>query len=575
MAPEMMTTKNKFLKKQSILTIIFISLLTPVFASTDETKWTIAAQKFEYSRGQKKDSVSSSTAEMIPLGILEKIGKSLERNVLPDERFERQRYQLRTERQSLYLQLNSEYSKRDTLLLNDYSESKLKAEIQKQNKRIQEIKEKINQNLEKLKEAELETDEKMNLVSIGEYEKSKNDDEKPKLFSFFKQIFEKDDSIITLENISFYNDGENLYTPSEENIEAGYLSYKMEKALYSAGINTLITGKISNYDDYISVSVDVYLYPGAKLIGSVMEIGSVEDLDFITSSLANQIIPLLTNSMPVNIEYSIFPEVAADDCSIYVDDVLQKTESNKIIMESGVHTIQFVAKGYKTVDASYYFEGNKNYAVEVNFKEIKDGYIQIGIVKPVLGDIFVNGEQALKINDSKSQIKINGQKVLGEFLAEDGTSAYFYVPENLYKDGNYLTLKPKPFDREKYIDTRRKWMYGSYSAFIVSLIPYFYCYGNFVNKTKLYNQNQISFDEAKRWQTASNVTAGISIGLGVFWGVELVRYLLAANSVLPQKAKEGDIFEFEYVDPESLKLVEEEATDDIILKSEITEDVEK
>ena len=59
------------------------------------------------------------------------------------------------------------------------------------------------------------------------------------------------------------------------------------------------------------------------------------------------------------------------------------------------------------------------------------------------------------------------------------------------------------------------------------------------------------FETAKQWQNATNITRAITIGLGVFWGYELVRYLIAANSVLPQNARPGDLSQFElYVPPE-------------------------
>lgn len=580
MVLETMTTKKSrlFVKKSCLL--FLISLIFPLYAEDTASKWTIAAQKFSYARGQKSNSVTESTAEMIPSGILEKLSKSFERNVMPDERFERTRYSLRTERQSLYLQLNSEYQKRDSIVLNDYTESQIKSNIQKQNKKISEIKEKIDENLQKLKEAEAENEEKMKLYAEGKFESESQESESQnsemkKFSNFFKHIFVKDESIITRENIVFYNSDSNyLYKPTDEAIEAGYLSYLMEKNVYSAGINTLITGKITNYDDYISVSADVYLYPGARKIGTVVEIGSVDDMDFITSSIANQIIPLLTNSMPVNIEYKVEPAEALENCYIYIDDVLQQTESNKIVLESGVHTIQFVSKGFQTVEASYYFEGNKNFNIDVNFKSISEGYIQIGLVKPILGDIFVNGEKSFAVNEQKSQIKINGNKVFGEFRAEDGTSAYFYVPDNLYFDGSYVKIKPKPFDREKYIDTRRKWMYASYSLLMTSLIPYFYCYGNLTNKSKLYYNRMISYDEAMKWQNATNICSGICIGLGVFWGFELVRYFIAANSVLPQKAKAGDISEYEYVDVEEYLQAQKESAENAEENIENTEGVE-
>ena len=46
----------------------------------------------------------------------------------------------------------------------------------------------------------------------------------------------------------------------------------------------------------------------------------------------------------------------------------------------------------------------------------------------------------------------------------------------------------------------------------------------------------------------------------MLWGYELVRYLIAANSVLPQNARDGDDALFEFVDPQTLneKAAEEE-----------------
>ena len=55
--------------------------------------------------------------------------------------------------------------------------------------------------------------------------------------------------------------------------------------------------------------------------------------------------------------------------------------------------------------------------------------------------------------------------------------------------------------------------------------------------TKAYKlDKRVDYDEARRWEIASNVTAGISIACGVWFAYELVRYLIAANEVLPATA---------------------------------------
>ncbi len=545
MALGMMTTKYKVLRHISIISLIFLFCsIYPLFGETG--KWVIAAQKFQYTRGQSEGAVQSGVSEMLPSAILENLNRSLQRNVMPDEQLERNLYKLRTERQSLYLQLSSEYKKRDALVLEHYSDSKLKSAIKTEEKKIKEIQDKIDANLNELKEQTEEATLKMNLISN---QTVKNDDEElsefEKFRQLFKNIFVKDKSLYTPETIAFYrNDSASLFKPSENAVKAGITSGTFEKEVVSAGINSLIVGSITGYGDYISVSAELFLYPGAKSAGIVTEIGSTNDMELISSSIAMQLLPLITNAMPVELIIEIFPATAAANSEIYIDDVLQSNDTNNLILDSGVHNIQFISKNYRTAGTSYYFEGNKRYSIQVNFEELKIGNIQIGLKKNIPGEIYANGVKAIPVTDTKSQISIDGNAILGEFIAENGETSFYYIPKKNVLDGNFVKINPKPMDRMSYIDTRRKWMYGAYSVFMLSLIPAFYTDGQFKNKYQLYNKGQIDYSEAHAYQTAMNITRGIAIGCGVFWGYELVRYLIAANSVLPQKAKRGPATEF-------------------------------
>lgn len=552
MALGMMTKKYKVLRRISIISMIFLFYsIYPLFGETG--KWVIAAQKFQYTRGQSEGAVQSGVSEMLPSAILENLNRSLQRNVMPDEQLERNLYKLRTERQSLYLQLSSEYKKRDALVLEHYSDSKLKSAIKTEEKKIQEIQDKIDANLKDLKEQTEEATLKMNLISN---QTVKNDDEElsefEKFRQLFKNIFVKDKSLYTPETIAFYrNDSASLFKPSENAVKAGITSGTFEKEVVSAGINSLIVGSITGYGDYISVSAELFLYPGAKSAGIVTEIGSTNDMELISSSIAMQLLPLITNAMPVELIIEIFPATAAANSEIYIDDVLQSNDTNNLILDSGVHNIQFISKNYRTAGTSYYFEGNKRYSIQVNFEELKIGNIQIGLKKNIPGEIYANGVKAIPVTDTKSQISIDGNAILGEFIAENGETSFYYIPKKNVLDGNFVKINPKPMDRMSYIDTRRKWMYGAYSVFMLSLIPAFYTDGQFKNKYQLYNKGQIDYSEAHAYQTAMNITRGIAIGCGVFWGYELVRYLIAANSVLPQKAKRGPATEFVITDNSS------------------------
>lgn len=534
-----MTKKYKKLRAVVLVFTFLWASFSPLFG--EDEKWVIAAQKFIYARGQTKNAVTSNIEETIPINILEKISRSLERNIMPNERFERENYKLRTERQSLYLQLSSEYKKRDSLVLNNYSDMRMKSELKAEEKKIKQIQEKLEKNIAEQKEKYEKAEAQMHLAA-GEVDDDDNVElnEAELVKNLIKNIFEQSEDLITEENIALYKDSvESLFKTTVKVKETDYTEPLFEKEVVSSGINGLITGQITSYGDFISVAVDLYNYPGAKKIGSVMEVGEIKELDLITSEISRQILPMIVNTLPVKFVFSIEPEEAKEKLSIYVDDVLQKMENDTVSLDSGSHRIQFVSEGYKSAGVTYFFEGNKKYNIEVKFERPVIGHIQLQLKNELSGNIYANAEPALKFDDRNSQISINGNTILGEFITEDNETAFFYIPKKQTFDGSAVTLNPKPRDRMEYVNTRRKWMYGAYTVFMISLIPTFYTFGNFQINKDLYSKQQIDFETAKRWQTASNISSTISICCGVFWGIELIRYLVAANSVLPQNVKPG------------------------------------
>ena len=105
-------------------------------------------------------------------------------------------------------------------------------------------------------------------------------------------------------------------------------------------------------------------------------------------------------------------------------------------------------------------------------------------------------------------------------------------------------------------------MYGSYSVLLCSLLGTVYTNGTLKNMARYYNQrvdvlsnqdvNNIDYEKrleeiefleeyyekALKYQKANQITSGISIAAGVWFGYELIRYFIAADSVLPVSAKE-------------------------------------
>ena len=517
-----MMIKNSFFLKKISIFIIYFFLNFCVFAATStQTEWIVAAQKFTYKNNVQSSSFSDSILTNLPCSILEKIDLNILRNISNSEIYSREQAELKKERISLFLQLSNAIKKRDALVLQNYSDKELKNKIKEEEKKVDEIKEKIDENIQKQKEIE----EK----SLGIYqEEEKNFLEKySQAFSdFLKQ--NKDEEIY--EKISIYNkDSSVLYKFSDENILIN--DPKAEQQILNSKINALITGQITAFGEYLSVTVEVYLFPGAKKIGTVTEVGTVQELELFASSIAEQIIPILTNSMPVTLKINLENDEQRKNTTLYINDTTYESIPEEIVLASGVYNLTFVCSGFKTLGTSYFFEGGKTFNIDVNMQEELLSDITLNLKKPMIGSYLVNGI-SIPSEEGGASIKVNEKNILGEFLAENGEYSFFYIPEkNILPDVTFQ-VKTNFLDKSDYIEKHRRRMYNAYSVLIVSLIPYFYTKGNLDYYTAENNLAKI-----QTWQTANKVAGGISIAAGTYFVYELVRYFIAADSVLPKNAK--------------------------------------
>lgn len=558
---------KKFSKKVLLVWIITILIFNSVFA---EETWTVAAQKFSYAKGQKQTVVTDATAVMFSARILEKMNVSLARTIPADENIERLRYESRKERTSLFLQLSTAIQKRDAVVLQNYSEKELKKKIADEEKAIADIREKISDNIKKLEEAENKADPNYVPAEDGLKVIEKYVD---KVKAFFNPVEET----VLEEKVDFYKSDVNaVFTPTEEAVSAGINSALYQKEVMAAGIDALLCGTIVSYGDFLSLTVDLYSFPGAKFIGSATEFGSLSDADFIASSIARQLVPVISNSLPVSLNFQISPSEISGNTSLYIDELYYDEIPSQLITDSGVHRIEFLSEGYKSISTSFYFSGNHSYRIEVEMEPSDNGELYLNLVRPLKGDLFANGIFQNKIdtieneNNKKvsttSTISINGSSILGEFIEEDGNSAFFYIPEKYIAKENQLSLNIKTFDRSKYIEKRRKIMYGSYSGLVVSMLPNLFVSGNLETYNNFSDKSLVQ-DKIEKLELAKNITTGISIAAGAFFAYEFIRYLIAANSVLPATAKQAKNFDF-YISPVS---ADEEESIDNIEKNENTE----
>ena len=536
-----MTMKYSFCLKKltvSLISFLFYGLCFAAQTTISNPNWVIAAEQF-VSTQKKEDSISNALTLDIPNRILEKLDNSLFREIPSDENYERETNKLKNDRLSLFLQLSNAVKKRDALVLENYTERELKTKIAAEEKTIQEIKDKIDENLKQQKEIrdKLLVDKDSGEESKKQTQNNKSNSGKKsgilnrtfeEYKTFFKNVFEEEEEVI-VEKITPYTGGSSssggtgFYTRSAALAEANYKSKDFEDEMLAKKINGLLYGQITSYGDYIFVTASVMVYPGAKVLATVSEAGSIDELDLISDSIAQSLIPSITNSLPISLYVSISPPEAAKKAIVYIDEVIYQNNGDLITLDSGVHFVQIVSENYRTAGTTYFFNGNTKYLIEVELEPTVQGELYLSHSKNLAGTFYQNGLTTPQTEEGKSIISINGDVVLGQFIAENGEGAFFYIPENMMTNLNSVEINAKPFNRNDYIESQRRKMYDAYSILIISLIPHFVAKG----------QSKIRGDSSQGWKIASTATSAVAIGCGAWFVYNLVRYFIAADSVIP------------------------------------------
>ena len=525
--------------------------------------------EFSFKKAQARSESSLQAASSLPGLIIEKFYSDEMRTIPQREILDRKLKELQTARLSLFLQLSKECKTRDSMILTETRPKKLEKALKKQMIKIKDIETQIDENLSEVKKA---IDEAAPKIARDEHigEDKKNYDEKKESdtdanvkperqgkfpfrlpFPFFRR--DEEDKIITENVVLYKNDTGALFKPSEKSLEAGFSSWDFEQEVLGAKINGLISGEITTYGDYCSVTVNLRIYPGGQIWGSVTEVGLLSDLMPLASAIAMNLDSKIANALPVLLEFEIEPREIARSTKITIDDIvfsLTKTDGtfdNKHIEEAGVHRLKIEAPGYEPLSFTYAFSGENHFFVHANLVPEVHGVAKIRLKKYREGVFHTYGLLQAPITEENptATIQVNSKTVLGVFtvpkINEDDSDssniAFFRIPESQAFDGVSLVVNAKPFDREANIDKRRRWMYGAYTALICSLPFTFYYLGEFTAENTAYSQGRGDYDRLVELQKRSNICSAISGVFGAWAFVELVRYLWAADRVLPAKTK--------------------------------------
>ena len=477
--------------------------------------WTLGATQFTVSESALISDSEKSGLEIIstqiPSLILDSFPLNITRTVFPEEQFERELFKIKKERQTLYSSITNQIKSRDSLFLT-YKGIELK-------KKIENSDNSIKTSVKKFDELQKKEDE---LIENFNLDKKK------------KNIIEK--------VVLYQNDSTKLYSLED--------SLSKDK-INSSSIYGLITGNITPYGNYIKVESVLTLYPEGKVLTSAKEVGLVSEVEYIASSIMNQMLSSIINSPLVETDILIFPQEAGENATVYIEDLVLKGKSISTNFTPGEHSIRVESPGYETIYFSYNYLSNENKIISVNMKKIEtvESYFTIDGKKnknqfDLSSQIYLN---SLFLGNNPVSVLVSDKTYIGEVVSNNSDAYSFFVLKNGYNSKNLENQKLKddstavalqiniPEAKENLsnrIDKSRKRMYWSYGGLILSLPLHFFAKGTY----ELCEENNSIVDSSKlqTWKTASDVTMYTAIGAGVNFLVQLILYLVDANKVVPK-----------------------------------------
>ncbi len=485
---------------------------TLVFAQNSST-WTIAASALKNisSRELTSDVMESveAAAKQIPQLILDNVNEGILRAVYAPEQYDRDSYDLWKKRQSLFNEMDSLVKARDEILFQKLEKKERQTKLIEAEQKIKKQKEKIEENI--LEEKKL-----------TEIIKNRTDDKKKE--SFFKRFLSDEDNIQTEKIAVWKNDINQLFN---------YTSDTTEAQIIDAKINGLMTGEIKLIDSYISVNMELRQYPGGKLYATASDVAHISALEDIAYSLSRQLLPSLTNTIPVVLDILLEPEEMAENSVIYIADEVYHGAKNIITIQPGIDYIRIETPDCRSVNITYDFSTSPIFYITVKLEE--EEFIPFKLTSLSEG-ISAFNFNAIPGKGSSSVIKINGSKYIGEIQTDEGWSDFFILDTKNVTQPEQLSVALPKEDISRNIEKARKRLYRSYGYVIFAMPVYFIATGGYENRSNAVQGNLLQEAEANLslWQILKYSGAGVlglALGNMVF---QLGRYLLAANQVIPK-----------------------------------------
>lgn len=542
----------------AVITSLFYGTLGAAQASTAPVAatWVVGARPFAMTSSRFQDASSlTELTTSIPTLILEYLVDVGVRVLDPEELLQRQLKDLYKQRASLSSSLSATIKERDRQLFLSGKEKSLMKSLAAEEKKIEKIR-------VQLEELDQEIGKVRLLVKDMDY----------------SGIEERRETVAL-----WQNDSEKLFQPEKVTNEV---------------INGLLTGEITVSGNYLSVRVQLTIYPGQLQVIEVRSAASVADVSTMSRELAQQLVPVLQNRPTVFVSFHIAPPEARQDARVVVDDQVFQVRNfseGELLLPAGIHTIMVEADGFHTKSFSGDFSDSDNFLVNVALAPLENRSVELVSKNRQAGVVYINGfptggfnqeldvpvglvfgtvlptplpkpEKEAARNEEQGKSEASTEPAdsteseesvdLAADAEQQGEAAgsstpalptdsgvanpYYFVAD--VQPGSELLqlnvrLKRDTEEISSRIEKRRRVMYNSYSALLVSLIPSFVSYGMYVNMSNGWALGHESEETVKMWKNISTGSMILSAGLGLNFAVQMGLFLGAADRVLPERAK--------------------------------------
>ena len=505
------------MKKLKVFCFVFFLffLINAVLFCTEEN-WTMAAVPFTAGTSLDSQEALERAAETLPRLLLDYLEGSGNRVMEDDEIKNRVLFSLMTERQELFNQLSSELRNRDAIMFNSSTSIEKRKQKKESATRIEELQNKIRSNLAKATDP----------LGIDETVKKKDLPVGQKV-AYISPLRPGD----KLSLVTWRNDSSLFFDKkSESETEFDY-----EQRVVNAGISALISGSVSERAGFLRATVSLSVYPGGEIAATVSDVGSLSDLPALAELLGQALYPAVINSKPVRLRFEINPPEAAKVAKIYVDGISMISDDQDL--QSGVHDITIDAAGFKSKEFSYDFYGEEEFLVRVTMREDQKMKVFLDSTTPSSGQFYLN---AIPVENA-AEASLSYGTALGEFESVEGYNDFFLLENNNPQrmQGPFqlqkINVRASTSDISAEIEKSRKTMYNSYAALMLSMPLLFFSNGTQIAAKNAYLYGMSDIKRSQQWMRVRNFSNALSITLGLNFAFQLGRYLLKANSILPQE----------------------------------------